>query len=245
MSASYAAEAELRRSRILAATLIHVPFDGWTWRSVARGAKDAGYAEAESHLAFPDGIRDVVTAYSSELNRRMETGFAARTAELAAMKVRERIAYAVRTRLEAASGEREAVRRMVAFLALPENVGLGPKLLWATVDSIWRAAGDRSTDFNFYTKRGLLAGVVGATTLYWLADKSEGFADTWAFLDRRIDEVIRIGGWPRRVSAWIDSKAEALFRRRDRSAERSNPVRWPGRRATGAEGNPQSGAKNS
>lgn len=238
MSASYAAEAELRRSRILAATLIHVPFDGWTWRSVARGAKDAGYAEAESHLAFPDGIRDVVTAYSAELNRRMEVALAARAAELAALKTRERIACAVRARLESASGEREAVRRMVAFLALPENAGLGPKLLWNAVDTIWRAVGDRSTDFNFYTKRGLLAGVVGATTLYWLADKSEDYADTWAFLDRRINEVIRIGGLPRRIGAWIDSKTEALFRHSDRPWA----VRWPGRRAGGTDSDTPSGS---
>ena len=234
MSASYAAEAELRRSRILAAALIHVPFDGWTWRSVTRGAKDAGYAEAESHLAFPDGIRDVVTAYSAELDRRMKAVLTNRAAELAAMKVRERIACAVRVRLESANSEREAIRRMVAFLALPENAGLGPRLLWSAVDAIWRAAGDRSTDFNFYTKRGLLAGVVGATTLYWLADKSEGLADTWAFLDRRIDGVIRIGGLPRRVSAWIDSKAEALFRRSDRPGA----FRWPGRQAPSGSSQP-------
>ena len=216
ISASYAAEAELRRARILSATLNHVPFDGWSWRSVARGAKDAGFAEAEAYLAFPDGIRDVAAAYSAELNRRMEAALAARAVEVAGMKTRERIACAVRVRLESASGEREAVRRLAAFLALPENVGLGPKLLWATVDAIWRAAGDRSADFNFYTKRGLLAGVVGATTLYWLADRSEGCADTWAFLDRRIDGVVRIGGLPRRIGAWIDAKAGALFRRPDR-----------------------------
>jgi ubiquinone biosynthesis protein COQ9 len=241
MNASFAVEAELRRSRILAATLIHVPFDGWTWRSVARGTKDAGYAEAESHLAFPEGIREVVTAYSAELNRRMEAALAVRAAELAALKTRERIACAVRARLESASGERESVRRMVAFLALPENVGLGPKLLWSAVDAIWRVVGDRSTDFNFYSKRGLLAGVVGATTLYWLADKSEDCADTWAFLNRRIEEVILIGGLPRRIGAWIDSKAEALFRRSDRPWT----VRWPGRRATGTGSHTPSGSDRS
>jgi ubiquinone biosynthesis protein COQ9 len=216
MSANYAAEAELRRAAILAATVGRVPFDGWTWRSVARGAKDAGYAEPEAHLAFPDGIREVAAAYSAELNRRMEAAFQARAKEISAMKVRERVALAVRLRLESAAGEREAVRRLVAFLALPENCGLGAKLLWATVDAVWRAAGDRSTDFNFYTKRGLLVGVVGATTLYWLADLSEDHADTWAFLGRRIDGVMRVGGLPRRVGSWIDAKAASVFRHRPR-----------------------------
>jgi ubiquinone biosynthesis protein COQ9 len=225
MSANYAAEAERRRAKILAATTGHVPFDGWTWRAVARGTKDAGFAEAEAHLAFPDGIREVASAYSDELNRRMDAALAGRAKELGEMKVRERVAFAVRARLESASGEKETLRRLVGFLALPENFGLGPKLLWAAVDAIWRAVGDRSTDFNFYTKRGLLAGVVAATDLYWLNDRSEDHADTWAFLDRRIDAVIRIGGFPRRVGNWIDGKASNLFKRRPgrRQGSRTDP----------------------
>jgi ubiquinone biosynthesis protein COQ9 len=233
---TYAADAALRRSRILAATLTHVPFDGWTWKSVALGAKDAGYAEAEAHLAFPEGIREVVTAYSVKLDRRMQAALDARAVELGGFKTRERVAFALRVRLEGASSEREAVRRLVAFLALPENCGLGAKLLWSTVDAIWRAAGDRSTDFNFYTKRGLLAGVVGATVLYWLADESEGYADTWAFLDRRIDEVMRVGSLPHRVSGWFDDQLKKvaggdLFRR---GGERPWASRWPGRRRPSA-----------
>lgn len=236
MSASYAAEGELRRERILAASVAHVPFDGWTWRAVARGARDAGYPEPEAHLAFPDGIREVAAAYSAELDHRMLNALNGRGPEIQAMKVRDRVALAVRLRLESAGAEREAVRRLVAFLALPENLGLGPKLLWETVDAVWRGVGDRSVDFSYYTKRGLLAGVVGAAVLYWLTDESEGFADTWAFVDRRIADVMRVGSLPHRVGAWMEAKfergADALFRRR--------PRRWaaPGtgapRRAAGA-----------
>jgi ubiquinone biosynthesis protein COQ9 len=230
MSAAYAADADVRRSRILAETLTHVPFDGWTWTSVLRGAKDAGYSEPEAHLAFPEGIREVVTAYSAKLDRRMQAALDARAAEMVGMKTRERVAFALRLRLESASGERDVIRRLVAFLALPENCGLGTRLLWSSVDAVWRAAGDRSTDFNFYTKRGLLAGVVGATVLYWLADESEGYASTWAFLDRRIDEVIRVGSLPHRLGAWFDEKAATLFRRR---GERPRTAGWPGRTPPG------------
>ena len=226
-TAGYAADADIRRSRILAATLTHVPFDGWTWKAVSHGARDCGYAEPEAHLAFPEGIREVVSAYSAKLDQRMQTALEARAAEMTGMKARERVAFALRLRLESASGEREVIRRLVAFLALPENYGLGTRLLWSSVDAVWRAAGDRSTDFNFYTKRGLLAGVVGATILYWLADESEGYADTWAFLDRRIDEVLRVGSLPHRLGAWFDERAAALFRRR---GERPWAARWPGRR---------------
>jgi ubiquinone biosynthesis protein COQ9 len=223
-TAAYAADAELRRSRILAATIPHVPFDGWIWTAVVRGARDAGYADAEAHLAFPEGIREVVTAYSARLDQRMRTALDARAAEMVGMRTRERVAFALRLRLEAASGEREAIRRLMSFLALPENCGLGTKLLWSSVDAVWRAAGDRSTDFNYYTKRALLAGVVGATVLYWLSDESEGYASTWAFLDRRLEDVLRLGSLPHRLGSWFDDKAAGLFRRRP---ARREPPRWP------------------
>jgi ubiquinone biosynthesis protein COQ9 len=236
MNPSYAADAELRRSRILAATIVHVPFDGWTWRAVAQGAKEAGYAEAEAHLAFPGGIRDVVAAYSDRLDRRMLESLDARADEMRGLRTRDRIAFALRVRFETASGEREALRRMASFLALPENCGLGTKLLWSTVDRIWRAAGDRSTDFNYYTKRGLLAGVVGAAALYWLADQSEGYMNTWAFVDRRLDDVLRIGSLPHRLGAWVEEKAGGLFRRRPGFRPWSATGRWSRRTSSGASG---------
>jgi len=87
---------------------------------------------------------------------------------------------------------REAARRAAAFLALPQNAPLGAKLMFETVDAMWRATGDQSSDFNYYTKRGLLAGVYSATLLHWLSDSSEGRGDSWTFLDARIEDVMKI-----------------------------------------------------
>jgi ubiquinone biosynthesis protein COQ9 len=109
-----------------------------------------------------------------------------------ARKVRERIAAGVLARLEVLLPHREALRRALSLLASPPNLPLAAKLLYDTVDTIWHAAGDRSTDFNFYTKRGLLAGVYAATTLYWLDDRSDDMAATEAFLERRLGEVLAI-----------------------------------------------------
>jgi len=106
--------------------------------------------------------------------------------------VRDRIAAGVRARLELFTDHREAVRRIMSFLALPGHKGEALRLTWDTVDAIWYAAGDASHDFNYYTKRGLLAPVYGTTVLYWLSDESEGFADTWDYLDRRIGDVLKI-----------------------------------------------------
>jgi ubiquinone biosynthesis protein COQ9 len=106
--------------------------------------------------------------------------------------MRERIAAGVRARIEVMTPHKESARRAAAFLALPQNAPLAARLLFSTVDAIWRAAGDQTSDFNYYTKRALLAGVYGSTLLYWLSDSSEDHADTWTFLDGRIGDVMKI-----------------------------------------------------
>jgi ubiquinone biosynthesis protein COQ9 len=106
--------------------------------------------------------------------------------------VRKRIAAAIRVRLEQAAPHKDAVRRALTVLALPTNAPAALRSLYRTVDAIWRAAGDTATDWNFYSKRGLLAGVFSSTVLCWLDDTSEGHAETWAFLDRRIEDVMRV-----------------------------------------------------
>jgi ubiquinone biosynthesis protein COQ9 len=188
---SRAAEFEAMRAQILENALVHVPFDGWTERALMAGAKDAGLAPALALDAFPGGVPDAID-YAAERADHAMTATLEKMKGIAKMRVRERIAAAIRVRLELSAPHREAIQRSLAVLALPHNVPLGLKILWRTVDAIWYAAGDTSTDFNFYTKRGLLAGVYSATLVYWLNDTSPEFGDTWSFLERRLDEVLRI-----------------------------------------------------
>lgn len=178
------------RAKILAAALPNVAFDGWTTRVMREAADAAGVAHGEMRLAFPGGIVDLVECFLADGDRRMEEALAGR--DLAALKIRERITLAVRTRIEVDADHREAMRRAVTLLALPISGAGGPRSLYRTVDAIWRAAGDTSTDFNFYTKRAILAGVYSAVTITWFGDNSDGYADTWAFLDRRIGDVMQI-----------------------------------------------------
>lgn len=187
--AGKAGHAEAARAKLLATALPHVAFDGWTPRLMREAAEASGVSHNEMCLAFPDGALDLVDYFLADGDRRMEEALAAE--DLAAMKVRARITRAVRVRLEVDAANREAVRRAVTLFALPTSGVHGPRALYRTVDAIWRAAGDTSTDFNFYTKRATLAGVWSAVTLHWLSDHSDGFADTWAFLDRRIEDVMR------------------------------------------------------
>ncbi|TWB45065.1 COQ9 family protein [Nitrospirillum pindoramense] len=179
------------RDRLMLAILPHVAFDGWSAVALRQGAADAGMGAAQLAALFPGGVADGVAQFSDWADRAMLAQLAGR--DLSVMKVRTRVALAVRLRLELLSPWAEAVRRTSSFVALPTHTALAARLLYRTVDAIWYAAGDQSTDFNYYTKRALLAGVQTATVLYWLGDRSPDYADTWAFLDRRIENVMAFG----------------------------------------------------
>ncbi len=184
------AEFDELRQAILAAALPNVPFDGWTMAALKTATSDAGYAPDEALRAFPGGPREAVEAYLQMADARMLESLAA--VDVDSLKIRERIAKAVRTRLENAAAERDVVRRTLSLLATPAYARVSARSLYRTVDAIWYWAGDTATDFNFYTKRGLLAGVYFSTLLYWLDDESPNSDETWAFLDRRIADVMRI-----------------------------------------------------
>ncbi len=201
------------RDRILLATLPHVAFDGWTRKSLAAGVADAGLSPDMALRAFPDGIPEMVDHFADWADRRMLAELA--RIDAAALRIRDRVAAGVRARLGALTAHREAARRAMSFLALPPNAPLAARLLWRTVDAMWYAAGDNATDFNYYTKRGLLAAVYASTTLCWLADNSEDFADTWAFLDRRIADVMKVPAYKARLKEALERlpKPSGLLRR--------------------------------
>ena len=177
-----------------------MPFDGWTNAALARAAERVGLQQGELRSLCPGGPRDLVAWFSHWADR--ETLRALEARDLSALKVHERIAAGVETRLSVLAPHREAMRRALALLTAPHNLALGVKLLYDAVDALWYAAGDSSTDFNFYTKRALLAGVYGATTLYWLDDRSPESADTRAFLERRLRDVAMIPKATERVRGW-------------------------------------------
>lgn len=181
---------EKLREAVLMATLPHIPFDGWTLGALQVGARDAGIEPADALRAFPRGAVDAIECHSAFADRRMVAALAG--LDLPAMRVRDRVSTAIRVRFEQNLRDREAIRRALSVLAMPQNAPVGARSLYRTVDSIWHMCGDTATDFNFYSKRALLAGVYGAALLYWLNDSSEGFADSWAFIDRRIDDVMLI-----------------------------------------------------
>lgn len=175
------------KDRVLDAVLPHVAFDGWSEVSFRAGIADSGVAPGLARALFPRGGVDLALAWHRRGDAAMIAALAAR--DLSGLRFREKVTLAVRLRLETIS-DGEAVRRGSALFALPQHAGDGAKAVWGTADAIWVSLGDTSTDINWYTKRATLSAVYAATVLYWLGDDSEDHAATWAFLDRRIENVM-------------------------------------------------------
>jgi ubiquinone biosynthesis protein COQ9 len=174
----------------LDAALQDIPFDGWTSNVISNAAATLEIEPSAVRLAFPNSAMDLLTYYSKEMDLKLIRMLEA--SDLSEMRIREKITYAVRARLELMAPNREAARRGFLTLSLPFNAISGAQCLYGTVDAVWQGIGDTSTDFNFYSKRAILSGVYVATMAVFFDDVSEGFQKTWAFLDRRIEDVMQI-----------------------------------------------------
>ena len=180
---------EQLRRRLALAVGENAVFDGWSRKAIDSAAEQLGIDPVQARLAMPKTQSGMIDLYIQEVDRALEAWFTPK--RLQGMKIREKIRALVWKRLEIMGPAREAVRRGLAILAMPQNIPLALRVSWRTADLMWRIAGDTSTDFNHYTKRMTLGAVYASTLLAWLDDQSEGWTDTAGFLDRRIDDVMR------------------------------------------------------
>lgn len=180
---------ETIKEKLLDAALMHVPFDGWSEPTFRAAVADTQTDPALARAVCPRGAVDLALAYHARGDALMEARLS--DTDLAALRFRDKVAAAVRIRLEVVC-DKEAVRRGTTLFALPPYVADGTRAIWGTADRIWTALGDTSDDVNWYTKRATLSGVYAATVLYWLGDTSADHEDSWAFLDRRIENVMQI-----------------------------------------------------
>jgi ubiquinone biosynthesis protein COQ9 len=221
--------------KILDASLMHVPFDGWSEASFAAAAADADVPLAEARALFPRGAVDLAMAFHRRADHALRETLAA--TDLGAMRFRDRVAHAVRLRLEGVEDHKEAVRRGATLFALPIHAVDGARLIWETADVIWNGLGDRSDDLNWYTKRATLSGVYSAVVLFWLGDQTPGHTATWEFLDRRIADVMRIEEVKAKVrgNAMLKpfvtglERLTAGIKAPERGAPNDLPGRWPPR----------------
>lgn len=164
-------------------------FDGWSEEAVENAAKARGVDPNVARIAFPDGPTGMIAAWIASIDAAMAVGVPAES--LAGVSIRERIRRLVQFRLDALVGKEEALKRALAIMAMPQNAAQSLRRGWQSADLMWRLAGDTSTDFNYYTKRTTLSGIYAATLAVFADDDSEDKAETRAFLDRRIGDVIR------------------------------------------------------
>ncbi len=174
--------------RLLNAATLHVPFDGWGDETFRAACMDAGIDESLARLHCPNGALDLAILSHKQGDYAMLARLNA--TDLSGLKFREKIATAVRLRLEVLE-DKEIIRRATTLFALPHNMKRGADLVWGTCDLIWTTLGDTSEDYNWYSKRTILSAVYSATVLYWLGDTSEDHTETWDFLDRRIENVMQ------------------------------------------------------
>lgn len=179
--------AELKK--LVNAALIHVPFDGWSTATFKAAVTDSGIDPDTAKAVAPRGGYDLAIAFHKQGDAEMTAMVP--DMDLESLRYSDRVAKLVRTRLEIAGQDKEAVRRGATLFALPIHAADGAKLVWGTADAVWNALGDTSRDYNWYSKRAILSGVYSSTTLFWLGDQSEGADATWAFLDRRIADVMQ------------------------------------------------------
>lgn len=170
----------------------HVGTEGWNMRTLNAAAEKAGYSQTDVMRVFPGGIIDAVDHFTQMADIVMQEHYTQYVENNDQLRTRERIIALIRLRLSAYSPYKEAIRRALALYAMPVYAHRGLKALYNTVDTMWQCAGDTATDYNWYSKRMLLAGVYSSTLLYWLEDTSETQQDTWDFLERRIDDVMQI-----------------------------------------------------
>ncbi len=200
------------RDRVLAEALEAATFDGWTPLMLEKSARAVG-AEQRLALLFPHGVADLLRYWSWGLDEKMVAAFA--MAEPAPKRIRDKVRFLVKTRIEALTPHREAARRASATLALPRFSHLASRLTWSTADAIWRALGDSSTDFNYFTKRATLSAVYLSTLGFWFSDEEketeeEAYADSWAFLDKRIENIMQFEKFKSKIREKEFSPAKIL-----------------------------------
>jgi ubiquinone biosynthesis protein COQ9 len=177
------------RAALAPAIAANAAFDGWNGAALDAAADSLGVDHDVARLAFSGGAVTMIDAWFASVDRAMAAHFTPEA--LAAMKSRVRITALVEARLDILAPNREGLRRATAILAMPQNLARAAKLGWRSADVMWRLAGDTATDYNHYTKRGLLGSIYAATIAVFLQDDSEGHADTRAFLARRIEDIMK------------------------------------------------------
>lgn len=185
---------EKEKLLILSVFIKNAPFDGWGNDNLIKSAKACGFEENYLFILFPSKIKDLTSYFYQSLDHKMTESFLANK-ELHSLKIPDKIIYLIESKLEMYSANKEAIRCLFQYNLLPQNIISSKEELWKTCDQIWYLVGDKSTDYNFYSKRILLEYVYASSLLYWLSDDSKNYIETKVFIRKKLQEVSKVGKW--------------------------------------------------
>ena len=194
------------KNDLVRAMLTHVPFDGWTWEAMEQGSIDIGFEKKKTSSLrikifknlYKNGPIDFIDIFSEIIDLEVIENY--NLIKTKPERVPEKIKKIIMIRLNLCQNYKDAVRTSISLTARPENAKISLKILYRTCNSIWRIAGDKSTDFSFYTRRASLAAVYTSTLLFWLNDQSNDNIETELFLCRRLKDISKISNFKKPFS---------------------------------------------
>ncbi len=178
--------------KLLDIFLKNASFNGWNNQTLEKSAQQCGFNKGYLSLLFPNQIKDLTSFFYNKKNDELISLYKEKS-NLITAKTTERIIYLIELKFSLYNPIREAIRSLFSYNILPQNLFSAQKALWNICDLIWFLANDKSTDFNYYTKRGLLAYVYSTTMLFWLDDTSPNFEQTKLFIRKQINKVLKVG----------------------------------------------------
>mgnify|MGYP001464604206 CR=1 FL=1 len=165
-----------------------VPKYGWSRETLLHCAKKQRITTPNLALLFPSFEYDVLKFLIAQNNNIVEKNY--NSFNHSRLKTRDKIKTILELKFDNNTYLKQALPEMLKFLLRPGNIFMSIKMLHENSDFIWKLAGDKSNDFSYYSKRGLLSMVYLATLIYWLNDKSTKGIGTKNFISKSVDGIV-------------------------------------------------------
>tara|TARA_A100001388_G_scaffold205396_1_gene156201 strand:- start:265 stop:864 length:600 start_codon:yes stop_codon:yes gene_type:complete len=164
--------------------------------SVKKKIKDLSEVNRFISFNFPNGIQSVVLHFNEltnkELSKSVNTGFKE-------LRISEKVSKLILNRLKILKIYKKGLSNLNLYLLQSGMVFFSKKLLYKVADNIWILSGDKSLDFNYYSKRFILMNVYLFSYNYWLKDQSNNLGDTKNFIEKQISNVLKFGTLKKKI----------------------------------------------
>jgi ubiquinone biosynthesis protein COQ9 len=168
----------------------------WSDELISKAETHCGFTADYHHIIFADGKAQMLQEFESWQDQIMINMLEKIEKP---KKIREQIALALEIRLMEVVSKNVTLNNS-AFFMIPTNILTGNESACHTCDLIWKYTGDKSTDFNYYTKRGLLLPVYLSARAFYFADDSKNHQATREFIKNALDNIINIASFKNKIN---------------------------------------------